>query len=368
MCRDFEQISFTATQSQQNRVNCQVELSVGQTIRIDIAHNSTTKTSSATYGYTDMQIARLPSSSELVVTPETQNVWGVIQGNGNDSVTASSTYVTPSFFTITSTKGKCEADSTNMACKIAYLPAGSYRVTATVPYLVQNTTGQSSCHVQIADNKGSGILTTQQIVTGFASNAANSGVNVSRTFTYTSAQTNVVFSFQHKKVLGSACGVYTSSVDRYFEITVQPLDNASNSALYVQGPVKAAGTGAAIPAGYVGEKIEATGSSISVSTSATTITSLSLTPGVWSINFNAFSQFTASNAFECGVATAPNSTTGWNTLFNYAVQVGATSSYPYAILSNYYVSVTTTTPYYLTCRLSSGTVLSNGRMHAIRIN
>jgi hypothetical protein len=261
-----------------------VDLNVGDTISLRAYQSSGSDKSVFGVGeYTNLTISRFPSSSELVVTPETQNVWGVIQGNGNDSLTSSATYVTPSFFTITSTKGKCEADSTNMACKIAYLPAGSYRVTATVPYLVQNTTGQSACHVQIADNKGSGTLTTQQIVTGFASNAANSGVNVSRTFTYASAQTNVVFSFQHKKVLGSSCGVYTSSSDRYFEITVQPLDNASNSALYVQGPVKAAETGAAIPDGYAGNVRSFRSSGCGTNGTYNAGASLTIQPGVWRV-------------------------------------------------------------------------------------
>ena len=73
-------------------------------------------------------------------------------------------------------------------------------------------------------------------------------------------------------------------------MTVQPLDNASNSALYVQGPVKAAATGTAIPTGYAGEKIEASTSSIFNASSTLNVWSnitgltITLTPGVWEID------------------------------------------------------------------------------------
>ena len=87
-------------------------------------------------------------------------------------------------------------------------------------------------------------------------------------------------------------GNNTNSVDCEVDgpkIIITPLDQPSNSALYVQGPVKAAETGAAIPAGYVGYVQEAIRTSdVTLSATAGTyndVTGLSITldPGVWEI-------------------------------------------------------------------------------------
>jgi hypothetical protein len=65
-------------------------------------------------------------------------------------------------------------------------------------------------------------------------------------------------------------------------IVFEPLDQPSNSALYVQGPVKAAETGAAIPAGYVGEVKQATIALTNLTPNAyNDLQSVTLTPGVW---------------------------------------------------------------------------------------
>jgi hypothetical protein len=65
-----------------------------------------------------------------------------------------------------------------------------------------------------------------------------------------------------------------------------PLDQPSNSALYVQGPVLGAQTGAAIPAGYVGEVKQsnfAAGCPIPGYSNGASIT---ITPGVWRVTGN----------------------------------------------------------------------------------
>jgi tellurite resistance-related uncharacterized protein len=380
-----------------NQITSTIDLVAGDEIKINAYNNAAgTRNLHPDNSYNYFSISRFPSSSELVVTPETQNVWGGVMYTNQNSVLHVGAAAATSFDPFndatwnqpTLLKGKAQVTTTNsgndLGFSIPNLPIGNYKVQ--ISGVLQpggaGATGASiSCNYKIVETTTSTDVAKQAVETKGISATLNTR-DFANSFTGVFQNTSVAtrnFRLEANKQQDTSPGAIgycqafsgtgtTGQLNTNITLLVEPLDNASNSALYVQGPVKAAGTGAAIPAGYVGEKIEATGSSISVSTSATTITSLSLTPGVWSINFNAFSQFTASNAFECGVATAPNSTTGWNTLFNYAVQVGATSSYPYAILSNYYVSVTTTTPYYLTCRLSSGTVLSNGRMHAIRIN
>jgi hypothetical protein len=72
---------------------------------------------------------------------------------------------------------------------------------------------------------------------------------------------------------------------------MKPLDQPSNSALYVQGPVLGAQTGAAIPAGYQGEIKSGTDTSSRSQSSPvaatwyfwTTNGQLTLEPGVWRI-------------------------------------------------------------------------------------
>jgi hypothetical protein len=74
------------------------------------------------------------------------------------------------------------------------------------------------------------------------------------------------------------CSAVTFNSD--ITITLSPLDQQSNSALYVQGPVKAAATGAAIPAGYVGEvKHSATIPGCGTAGQYNDGASVSLTPG-----------------------------------------------------------------------------------------
>jgi hypothetical protein len=237
----------------------------------------------STYGGYQISVYRFPTSSELVVTPERQNTFGEISGTGVDPTTTSSTYVTPAGFTLY-TNGKCLADGTNLACKISTLPPGSYKVDVSVPYFAVAGTAQQNCQVQIKDNKGSVDAPTAQATTQGGSQV--DGISsVSRTFHYTSIQTDVIFSFQHKQVSGTggSCGVYTSG-SRYFVMNVTPLNQPSNSALYVQGPVLGAQTGAAIPAGYVGEVLKAEDTGWNNATSASyRLLSLTLTPGVWDV-------------------------------------------------------------------------------------
>jgi len=378
-----------------NQITSTIDLVAGDEIKINAYNNASgTRNLHASSSFNYLSISRLPSSSELVVTPETQNVWGGVSYtsglqllfNGVADPTAFSPFTSATWNQPTMLKGKAQVTTTNsgndLGFSIPNLPIGNYEVSVVGALnSIAGTTSGVVCNYRIRETTtntdvvkyshggmfASGVI-TRDYVSG-ANGVFNNTSVATRNFILEASK------FQDSSAANtSQCEAYTNtaptgaSYNTQISILLKPIDNASNSALYVQGPVKAAATGTAIPAGYVGEKIEATGLLVNVSTSATTITSVTLTPGVWLINYNAFSQFTAPNAFECGVATAPNSTTGWDALFNYAVQVGATSSYPYAIISNYYVRVTATTPYYLTCKLSSGTVPSNGRLHAVRIN
>jgi hypothetical protein len=65
---------------------------------------------------------------------------------------------------------------------------------------------------------------------------------------------------------------------------VTPLNQPSNSALYVQGPVLGSQTGAAISASYVGEILSSDDGAMQNTTNSTySLLSLALTPGVWDV-------------------------------------------------------------------------------------
>jgi hypothetical protein len=366
-----------------------IDANIGDVIDVAITQNTGAARALFAGAWGEMQIARFPTSSELVVTPERQNVWGSVNYTGTaGSLTvrsgqaASNTFDTFSGAAFTSArtlKGKCKApvSGDNVGCQIENMPVGNYEVSVSgLMFQDPGTTTVACSHrifetttsTQVASHTSSriaasgGLLYQGRTIKGVFNNTAVAN----RNFVIQAAKGFIADSSTQGQCL---LFINTSGDISDVNVTVTPLDQPSNSALYVQGPVKAAATGDAIPAGYVGELKEAEATGITVTTSATTITSLTLQPGIWLLNFNAQADTTLTIAFECGVATATNSTTGWNVRKNYAVQTGTSASYPYALLSNYYVAVTTATTYYLTCKLSpSGTTVASGKFHAIRLN
>ena len=285
ICSQNYRIQYTGTTYHGNQISCHLTLSVGQQIRVQTYQDRGAATDLLGNGstfYNRLQIYRFPSSSELVVTPERQNVWGSTDGSGADATTTSTSYVTPSGFTV-NTKGKCLADGTNLACKISTLPPGTYKIDVALPYVSVGGSAAQSCYVQITDNKGASDSPTAQAVAQAGQTDAIS--NVSRIFTYTSVQTDIIFTLKHTQAAGlsGSCGIYTASASRRWQMTVTPLDQPSNSALYVQGPVLGAQTGAAIPAGYLGQTLSATAASnVPLANGVISYANLTLTTGIWS--------------------------------------------------------------------------------------
>jgi len=156
---------------------------------------------------------------------------------------------------------------------------------------VGGSSGNQSCYWGISDGVQVDVALAQSL-TPVQSGSYDAISSVSRQFTYTSTQTNRIFKLIVKEAssggASSNCAV-PASTNRYWAMKVTPLNQPSNSALYVEGPVKASATGAAIPAGYVGETISATtSSSYTASTTLGTFSditglSITLTPGVWRI-------------------------------------------------------------------------------------
>ena len=128
--------------------------------------------------------------------------------------------------------------------------------------------------------------------------------------------------------------------------------------------------GVAPSAGYVGERISSA-TSLSVSSGAnTTITSITLTPGVWDVCFAAASAGLASaTEFDAGIATATNSQTGWVFGDTYAscLMSGGTANVSVSI-PGWRTNITSTTTYYLTCNRAGGTsATAFGRITAVRV-
>ena len=321
---------------------------------------------------------RFPSSSELVVKPETQNVWGEISGTGVDSLTTSTSYVTPSGFSALYTLGKCLADGTNMACKISTLPPGAYQVSVSTPYFAEAGSALQGCYIQIIDNKGAVDAPSGQ---GAAKAGGLDGItSISRVFNYTSVQTDVIFSFKHRQTTGTggSCGVFTSS-GRYFSLLVRPLDQPSNSALYVQGPILGAQTGAAIASGYVGEdkrSIITTLTNAAATTVVKELTNIELTPGVWLISASATlyaNSATLTDDASICITTTSASCAGASFAFNYVTAgrpINSSAGNSSATTPAYTVTVTATQRYYLNIvsYYSAGTPQWRGGIVATRLN
>ncbi|NBO27602.1 MAG: hypothetical protein EBU96_12595, partial [Actinobacteria bacterium] len=175
-----------------------------------------------------------------------------------------------------------------------------------------------------------------------------------------------------------------------------PLDQPSNSALYVQGPVLGSQTGAAIGSGYVGEvksSVISTWTNLPGSAQYFDAANITLTPGVWLVtaklmflrNSATFSGTYVSDAIVGFSTTTGNSGTGLVEGYssvdasNYipvlfgAIPITTASSLIRCDSSNCYVAgnTLTGTTLYLKGYLSiytAGTPQYKGAIEAIRLN
>ena len=242
-----------------------------------------------------ISVYRFPSSSELVVTPERQNVFGGVklQGSGTSNTVTSAAWTKfTSVSTLTRTVfGKAKVESNNdHSITIENMPVGSYYISYTGLLGVDQPGSGSTtyCRFALADSATGGwqIAGAQVVSTGDATsvNQEVDGQTIGGIYTNTSVGTRTFFLQGYRTAGAGRCYVYTD-VATGSTISVIPLDQPSNSALYVQGPVLGAQTGAAIPAGYAGYTVESTQTGVTAPTlSNTWYTSeaVTLTPGVWS--------------------------------------------------------------------------------------
>jgi hypothetical protein len=353
---------------------------------------------------TEISVYRFPTSSELVVTPERQNTWGSVNYTGTaGSLTvrsgqaASSTFDTFSGAAFTSArtlKGKCKApvSGDNVGCQIENMPVGNYEVSISglmfqdpgttvvgCSHRIFETTSstQVAAHTASRSTSSGGVLYQGRTIKGVFNNTAVAN----RNFVIQGAKTFVLDGTTQGQCL---LFINTSGDISDVNVTITPLDQPSNSALYVQGPVLGAQTGAAIPAGYLG-KIEFGGGTGTVGTSltggATTYTISNVTPGVYLTRLYGAIQNLAPNTttfaeWTCTLTDNAALTFNAYDVVNYPqVNIGgggpaASGLYRQHSSNSFMTTVTSTKNYYVRCAIGasgSGITITAGA-ELIRIN
>lgn len=275
-----------------------------RTFRIRAAVSNPATTARVSLGFsgdnqqTNFVLYRFPSSSELVVKPETQNTYaglkGLVSGGSNtNSVTSASWTKLTSSATLTRTPyGKAKVESNNdISITIDNMPVGSYYVTLS-GYMIAKANGSgdsTACFFALADTAtgGAQIAGVQQNAVGDATKTDQeiNAVTLGGIYQNTSVASKTFFLQAYRAAgLGSCYGF--SDANRIYTISVIPLDQPSNSALYVQGPVLGAQTGATIPSGYVGELRQARASGCGSNSTMNDGASISITSGIWRVVVN----------------------------------------------------------------------------------
>jgi hypothetical protein len=305
-------------------------------------------------------------NAELVVTPERQNTFAGVQyrglGGGNSvhggatAPTVYSAFNNAIFNQPTMLKGKASlatSSSNDLGFSVANLPVGSYSVQVS-GFLQANIGGgspagsRSRCNFRIRETTTSTIVAQQS----HQDNAATAGAGIVATRDYTNsllgvfsnnsvATRNFVLEaqkFSDTTSTNGFCEVWSDNTTNFLNtditILLTPLDQPSNSALYVQGPVKAAATGAAIPAGYVGEvKHSATTPGCGFALQYNDGASVSLTPGIWQVTSQAVLGLTTTSTVNnwivfTGPTTGNIATWRSNDLNDYSIAGVSVASVP----------------------------------------
>ena len=282
---------------------------------------------------TVLSVFRFPTSSELVVTPERQNVFGTASwpvGNTGGIYAFSTTSttaqtVTASGFASGSATyyGAASASGTTNAfgMKVANIPPGVYRVSAQVS--VHNQSAGYDCSAELHDDGGR----IGAIASSIMNNSwANGQKNIVTIYRVTSFQSSREFLIKLRSDnAATTCSVNNGNGGVFNpSIVFEPLDQPSNSALYVQGPVKAAATGDVTPIGFQNYIVGTTNSSLGIIPSSggswRSGTGITLTPGLWEIKVTTSIGNVAPTEVRAGITDTPNSapiadSTGFDTSF-----------------------------------------------------
>jgi hypothetical protein len=163
----WEQQQASSNRYVTNQSTTTLNLNVGDTIDVRLYQNSgSAKDTHSDNSYNALSIYRFPLSSELVVTPENQNVWGgVVYTNqkqtifeGNTPATAFSSFNNSTWNQPTLLKGKAAVTTTNsgndLGFSIPNLPVGAYKVEISgllQPLTVNETNTTAECNWKIVE-------------------------------------------------------------------------------------------------------------------------------------------------------------------------------------------------------------------------
>ena len=310
-----------------------IALAVGDEIQVNLFQNSGANINLlAGAARNIMSIKRFPTSSELVVTPERQNTFGSATwtnaGTGFQSISTStwtagnSTIFGNANATVYGPTATATGNTSEI--KISNMPVGAFRIMYNGS-LYANSAGSATnaeCSVRIRETSTS-VTMAQNVWPGIPNQTVDVTLtNIEGVFRNTAVgdrtfRVEIAMIAPTTGIVSQRCGFFGltnangasggSSVGQP-TIIVQPLDQPSNSALYVQGPVLAAATGAAIPTSYVGEVLTNIANATNIASGTTrNCGQLTLQPGVWDLSASQGTGFFTSNPtvtqIDVGIST-----------------------------------------------------------------
>ena len=189
------------------------------------------------------------------------------------------------------------------------------------------------------------------------------------TYPNTTTANQLLYSSANNTIAGLATansGVLTTNSSG-----VPSIDTTNFQVLSTGVQMKGNNTNTAPPAGFIGEQIRGTGNAGVSSNTPTNQASISLTPGVW--NLSCAAEFTFSgNYSNCEVAMNSNSASFTGAAFadNYLQDNrGGSATFTPISISDYRVTLSATTTYYLVVRanFTTGSCVIVGRISATRV-
>jgi hypothetical protein len=350
--------------------------------------NATTFPSTNTFSFS----ARVPIAewaiTNTAVTPGSQNVFGGTKftGSGVQSYGATSwtTFNSGNYSSQTRTGGALVASSTcglatnDLGACYQNIPAGIYRLTFNGALRTTFLTALTQCNFSILDtlgNRVSGAIGTAGISGSFDNTTSLDGL-----VTITSFQTNYGFAVQAAREAGGGGDCQhiisaTANAERQSELKLERVDSQNTQPVFIQSPVRAAGTGVAPIAGEVGERLSQSNTTASNAVNNTPFSTpaVPLTPGCWDFSvtstLNSTGTLSGTGSTDIAITTASGAFTG-STLGDTRLAFFANSSVAAGSIPPKRICVTSTTNYFGTSQVSltSGTGTQFLHAQAVRAN
>jgi hypothetical protein len=295
-----------------------ISLSVGDTLYVSAYQNDTANRFIAgNSSFSRLSISRFPSASELVVTPERQNTFGGVKYVNSNQAIRNTSAPSATYFEFNNATwnqptlliGKAAVTTTGSGNDLGFsmpnLPVGQYKVS--IRGLINASTGNATtighavnCSFKVRETIAGTDVALQVHRDVVLSTTPTSSRDYEMSFFGVFNNTSVAtrnFRLEAAKVADNTtgsigtCQAYSNTASEITEIVflLEPLDQPSNSALYVQGPVKAAETGTASAAGYQGEEVSGT----STAGTGNECAKVTVNPGQWILYGMAYANMTA---------------------------------------------------------------------------